>query len=618
MPSPAVLLVSMPWASTRRPNLGLSTLCVQVRAAGTDCQVLYPCLDFAAAIGTAAYEALAETPGLFAACEHVFSLLLFTPEQIESEAFLRRYDTAAGDNPFRDIHRRHAAAFVDATVQAIIDRDPAVVGFGCTFNQTMPALAVARRLKARRPDIVILFGGGSIHGPMGVALAEAFADCIDHAFLGEADHTLPRLIACLRDGGDPRLIPGITVQGRPTAPATPIEDLDAIAIPDFDDYFTHLRALGLGPDAVDAIPFESSRGCWWGQKHHCTFCGLNNEGMAYRRKSDARVLREIMTLSYRHRSTALMAADNIMPTPAWKGLLPALADSALDLHLFYEIKANITRDQAGLLARAGIRWVQPGIESFSTRILKLMRKGLTALQNVMLLRLCKEFAIAPAYNILVGFPGETMEDNVAMAALLRRITHLDPPGGLASLVQVHRFSPFHDEPGLLPASEIRPAWSYRHLIPPAVLAPERYAYFFDRPDAEQRYAAHLATVNEVVRTWHAAGRSIAARLGPGYIEVRDSTVGVVPLDPAASAVMLAADRPRGREELARIAAAAEPGIDAWETLAMLQQHDWLVADGPHLVSTVPYATPHDQATLDAWGRRWLPLAEDVRQPVCAA
>ena len=38
------------------------------------------------------------------------------------------------------------------------------------------------------------------------------------------------------------------------------------------------------------------------------------------------------------------------------------------------------------MATAGVRAIQPGIESLSTRILKLMRKGATRLINVRLLK----------------------------------------------------------------------------------------------------------------------------------------------------------------------------------------------------------------------------------------
>src|SRR3954465_271775 len=38
---------------------------------------------------------------------------------------------------------------------------------------------------------------------------------------------------------------------------------------------------------------ETARGCWWGAKNHCTFCGLNGETMGFRAKSADRVMTEI-------------------------------------------------------------------------------------------------------------------------------------------------------------------------------------------------------------------------------------------------------------------------------------------------------------------------------------
>ena len=41
------------------------------------------------------------------------------------------------------------------------------------------------------------------------------------------------------------------------------------------DYFRALDASGAAPDVAPTLLFETSRGCWWGAKSHCTFCGLN-------------------------------------------------------------------------------------------------------------------------------------------------------------------------------------------------------------------------------------------------------------------------------------------------------------------------------------------------------
>ena len=91
-------------------------------------------------------------------------------------------------------------------------------------------------------------------------------------------------------------------------------------------------------------------------------------------------------------------------------MLPRLAAAKLDVEFFWEVKANLTHEQVHLLRNAGVKQVQPGIESFSDRVLKIMRKGVTAFRNVELLKWCKEYGVKPYWNLLYGFPGETVED----------------------------------------------------------------------------------------------------------------------------------------------------------------------------------------------------------------
>ena len=606
MSGPEVLLVSMPWASIKRPALGLSTLSATLLSSDIPCEVYYPTMDFAKEIGVEAYETLANTPSFFGACEHIFSLSIFDREILDSNAFLGQYNLPDGSNPFESILAEHIEPFLERTAEAILGTGARIVGFGCTFNQTLPSLAVARILKSRDPGRSILFGGSSLHGTMGTALASAFPDLIDHVFLGEADNNFLPLIQALRTGKELAAVPGITIDGKPTRPSPPTSDLDALPVPQYDDYMRQLSISGFPDGFVEAIPFESSRGCWWGQKSHCTFCGLNSEGIAYRRKSDERILSEIVELSSSYRTNHLMAADNILPHTAWRKLLPSISDLNLDLNLFYEIKANITRDQVDELRHAGVRWVQPGIESFSTPILKLMRKGISGLQNVKLIRLCQEFGVSLSYNILIGFPGERHSDYLEMRDLLLRIQHLPPPSGKASLVQIHRFSPFHDQMDSFGFTQVRAAGYYGNLIPASVLDPSEYAYFFDRfvpPEVER----HLEIINDVVKDWLCSSHRITARLGAGFVEITDSRDGRTALDPCQSALLLAADEVRKRDHLFELMAPmGKREDDLVSLLAEMVDRNWIVSDGESFVGAIPFARAHSSRDLSDWSARWLP------------
>jgi ribosomal peptide maturation radical SAM protein 1 len=145
--------------------------------------------------------------------------------------------------------------------------------------------------------------------------------------------------------------------------------------------------------------------------------------------------------------------------------------------LFYEIKANLKREQVQLLAKAGVRWIQPGIESLDDRILSLIAKGNSCVINLQLLKWCREFDIHAAWNLLSGVPGESDGWYMEMAEWLPAICHLQPPSGVCR-IRFDRFSPYHMRPhdfGL--TLEPSRAYEYVYRLPKASLM--RLAYSFE-------------------------------------------------------------------------------------------------------------------------------------------
>jgi coproporphyrinogen III oxidase-like Fe-S oxidoreductase len=68
------------------------------------------------------------------------------------------------------------------------------------------------------------------------------------------------------------------------------------------------------------------------------------------------------------------AVDNILDMKYFQDLLPALAAKQHSAQIFFEVKANLNRKHVKLLHEAGVNRIQPGIESMSDHVLKLMRK----------------------------------------------------------------------------------------------------------------------------------------------------------------------------------------------------------------------------------------------------
>src|SRR5262249_45361807 len=144
---------------------------------------------------------------------------------------------------------------------------------------------------------------------------------------------------------------------------------------------------------------------------------------------------------------------------------------------FYEVKSNLARDQIRLLAEAGVRRIQPGIESLSSRVLQSMRKGVSALQNVNTLRWSLYYGIRVDWNLLWGFPGETAADCERQEALMPLLAPLEPAAGGGRL-WMERFSPLFTEREAFPVRYLRPEADYAYVYPSSVDLGE-LAYFFE-------------------------------------------------------------------------------------------------------------------------------------------
>lgn len=605
-----ILLISMPWESASRPSLAIGTLVEIARNAGFDCSALHLNLELSAKLGRA-YDAFAENIDLFALGEHLFAVDLFGAEALESEAYLARFGgcpTPEGEaaDPLHELRDRDVPGFLTAAADKIALQNPAIVGFSCTFNQVLASLSLARRLKTLLPDVTILFGGACVHGKMGQAYARMFPKWIDHVFTGEADNSFPEWLNAYNEGEPNRLVPGIA-SSHQFKPGKPTVNLDRLPIPSYNEYFdqrAQLEADGAPMRHVRHLPYESSRGCWWGESHHCTFCGLNNEGMLFRRKSSQRVVVELEHLVEKYGITSFMASDNILDFQAYTGLLADLESTAVDLDMFYEIKANLSRANVAALRDAGVGRVQPGIESFSDHVLKIMRKGITALQNVQALKWLQEYGIDVDFNILIGFPGETRKDYESATAIMRAIPHLPSPNGGAIKVRVDRFSPFYEDSDALGIRDVRAADFYRHLIPPGLGAAEDFAYFFDHDQSElDAFSAEVDAMNDVMAVWKARTVERRARLGKGCVELLEATDtgrtrhvmrGIDAL------VFVLSDRVTSLSQLdERLAKVAHPGA-VRAAVARLADMNAIILSDDQLVATVAYAVPRTHVQLSQW------------------
>ena len=525
-----VLLVSMPFGSAFAPSLGLSLLKAGLVNRGISCRVRYFSIRFAELTGQTFYEGIAEdgrprTREL--AGEWIFSGSLFDWNDRDEQDYVNQilFDRGAWtlrsevDSISPALARRivaargHVGPFLDACLDEVLRDQPRIVGFTSVFQQHVASLALARRIKQKHPDIVVVLGGANCEGVMGAETVRQFP-FVDAVVSGEGDHVFPELVQRVLEGASLAGLQGVRTRESVTAefdrghflPAQPIRNLDELPYPDFEDYFAQFEASKYGREWQPNLFFETSRGCWWGEKMHCTFCGLNGATMAYRSKSPRRALDELVTLVERHPGCNVQVVDNILDMSYFKTFVPELAARRLPLGLFYETKSNLKKDQIRLLREAGIRFIQPGIESFSDAVLTLMRKGVSGLQNIQVLKWCKELGVEPNWNLLFGFPGEPPEEYARMAKFVPFLTHLPPPDSM-SMIRMDRFSPNFFDAEKLGLVDVEPVPSYRHVYRLQEAAIANLAYYFTFRYREPRdVASYTRSLEKETLAWQRNGQ----------------------------------------------------------------------------------------------------------------
>jgi radical SAM superfamily enzyme YgiQ (UPF0313 family) len=186
--------------------------------------------------------------------------------------------------------------FIQYSLERVLERRPKLVGFTCSFDQTMASLALASRIRDVAPEIPIVFGGYALEGQPGQTVARAFR-CVDLIVAGDGEEIIVDLA---RDIIAARGIKGR--DGSKIIKASPVR-LEKSPVPDFDDWFDAVERLSAESKIqinTKTLPVEGSRGCWWGQRQHCVFCGIDEETLKYRHKEAGTVFAMLVGLRERY------------------------------------------------------------------------------------------------------------------------------------------------------------------------------------------------------------------------------------------------------------------------------------------------------------------------------
>ena len=344
-------------------------------------------------------------------------------------------------------------AFIEYEAKLILERKPKIVGCSVMTQQRNASFALCKKLKELDPDIVTIIGGGCCTGETGPAYVSTVPS-LDYVFSGEGDGALGKGCALIMAGKRGELLkthPEFLVPGAPPVNRA-IEDLNTVPIPDYSDFFEQIKEDDFENGDSSIIVMESSRGCWWGQKHRCRFCGLHSceESLRFRKKTDERIWSEIKHLRDTYGISEFYFSDCILDMEFIRRLPLDPPDDRKGIKILVECKSNLKDIHMRALKVNGFIRVQPGIESLSDDILKLMSKGAAVIDQLACLKYARKYGVRLYWNILFGIPNEKKEWYDDMLSLMSHIRHFQPPTSVQNMMLVRNsvFLEEHDRFGL--------------------------------------------------------------------------------------------------------------------------------------------------------------------------
>jgi ribosomal peptide maturation radical SAM protein 1 len=601
-----ICLITMPFRTLGYPVIATSLIAAVLKNAGMDAKALYFNFDLAREIGYLDYEILVggKTIPPFLLEWPFAGLLWGWGEERMREAGRRTMERAAiGPNdPIAKRLNRITWDLVPPFMERCVEKiasipDVSIAAFS-SIAQVVPSLAMGRALRDAIPSVKLVYGGAAFHGEIGEEIFDKL-DWIDALSNSEADDVIADIFRRLSEDEPLDGLQGVMYRDRAAGSAgrTPgaqvaLGDFDNGIVPDFDDYFETVRAHGLMPYYEDksnmlALPFESSRGCWWHERSPCTFCGVNGLSDAFRMKDPENVMAAIRQYRERYGALYFFATDTNLSMDCFKTLLPRMREefAPSGARFFYCVKSNMNRREIRDLADSGVYMAQPGIESLSDNILRLMNKGVSAIQNIFFLKCARQYGVYILWGLLIGSFGETQADFDEMTVLIPKIVHLIPPAMSGTRILIHRYSVYWRESGRY-FDEMRPAEWYEWLFPD-FFDYGRLAYEFDVKwnqswdEASISRGAFTDAVIEWRRRWGGDEEPRLCFIG-AEMALYDSRCGRrkrIALEPHESAIYEALDDIAARRDILERASAHCSPEDAERALDSFVAHGFAVRYG---------------------------------------
>lgn len=281
-----------------------------------------------------------------------------------------------------------------ALIEAIVARQPWMVGFTCYLWNVERTLWIAERLKHRMPELIVLVGGPEITADNARVLENP---AVDYAVLGEGEQAFAELLATLADAAIP------DAGRRPRLLTKGVEsslDLDAISSP-------YIEGI-LDPADGGRISLETARGC----RFRCKYCYYPKSHAGLRFLSADQILANL-NHAVQHGATEVVLLDpTLNQRPDFADFLRLLRCGNPEGRLAFsgELRAEgIDADSARLLREANFHEVEIGLQSVEPAAWKLMGRPTNLPDFERGVRAIMAEGIKARVDLILGLPGDTVD-----------------------------------------------------------------------------------------------------------------------------------------------------------------------------------------------------------------
>jgi radical SAM superfamily enzyme YgiQ (UPF0313 family) len=297
-----------------------------------------------------------------------------------------------------------SADFAEFLALEIADDPADLYGFSSICSTYPLTVRVAESVKRLRPNSTVVFGGPQA-SVVDVATLKAFP-FVDFILRGEAETSLPALIAELESGGRFHQVAGLTyrdvLQVIRNGNAPVIDDLDALPSPAY-----HLTQYLEGAKIAS---LELGRGC----PFSCTFCSTNDFFRRnFRLRSPTRVLQDMRAIAEKYFITHFDLVHDMFTVDKRRVTEFCEAMVASGEGFTWSCSARtdcVDEPLLDLMVRSGCRSVFFGVEAGSRRMQKIIDKHLDPQRAEEIIDIAEKLGLSTTISLITGFPEEEWED----------------------------------------------------------------------------------------------------------------------------------------------------------------------------------------------------------------